>query len=167
MQKLLISLFCILLSTLTAHSEDAWKEYTNKRFGFLLRYPGTLLASREPDNGGGREFHTADKEFSVTALGHFLMADDGDSLEKRWKDELKSLGDTVTYKKKAATWYVISGVTKDGTEYYHKLYTKEGNWTAFRITYPHARNKKYDPWVAKIEKSFIPFLEGDFDRIQR
>lgn len=167
MSKILITLLCALLSTVSVRSEDAWKEYANGRFGFLLRYPGTLLASREPDNGGGREFHTPDKEFSVVAVGHFLISDIGDSLEKRWQDDLKSLGETITYKKKTATWYVVSGVTKEGTEYYHKFHAKESNWSGFRITYPRTKNKKYDPWVTRIEKSFVPFLEGDYDRIQK
>lgn len=116
MPKIFITLLCALFSTVAARSADSWKEYTNGRFGFLLRYPGTLLASREPDSGDGREFHTPDKEFSVVALGHFLISDAGDSLEKRWQDDLKSLGDTITYKKKTATWYVVSGVAKNGTE---------------------------------------------------
>jgi len=167
MHKTIVTLPAFILVSVLAHGEDAaWKEYVNKRFGFSLRYPATLIASRAPENGAGREFHTADKEFSVLAAGHFLHVDEGDSLDKRWQGELDSLGDTITYKKKTDTWYVISGVTKDGTEYYHKLYTKGGNWAAFNITYPHAKNKQYDPWVQRIEKSFVPFLKGEFDRIE-
>ncbi len=143
-----------------------WKKYPNARFGFVLTYPGELIAGPLPANGGGREFHTADGEFSVLANGHFLMADDGDSLEKRWKDELKECGDSVTYKKKVATWYVVSGVGKNGVEYYVKFFVKGSNWAEFRITYPHAKNKKYDLWVAEIEKTFVPFREGDFDRLK-
>jgi hypothetical protein len=168
MPKTIVTLLTIVFVTLAAHGGDVpWKEYVNKRFGFSLRYPGILVASREPDDGGGREFHTTDKEFSVAALGHFLRTvDEDDSLQKRWQDELNSLGNTISFKKKADEWYVISGVTKDGIEYYHKLYVKGGNWAAFQITYPHAKNKKYDPWVERIEKSFVPFLKGEFDRTE-
>ena len=147
-------------------AEPKWKKYPNERFGFVLTYPGMLVASPLPTNGGGREFHTADGEFSVMAQGHFLMLDDGDSLEKRWKAELKDAGGTVTYKKKAATWYVVSGIGKNGVEFYVKFFVKESNWAEFRITYPHAKNKKYDPWVAQIERTFVPFREGDFDRLK-
>ena len=145
--------------------DEAWKDYTNARFGFRLRYPAELKASRAPDNGGGREFHTADKEFSVAASAHFLQREDGDSLERRWLDALKAFGRSITYKKKAASWYVVSGVTKDGIAYYHKTHVKDGNWASFDITYPHAKEKTYSPWVTRIEKGFVPFLDGDYDRI--
>jgi hypothetical protein len=173
MQKIIVTLLAFVLVTVRAHGEDTpWKEYVNRRFGFSLRYPATLTASPAPENGAGREFHTADKEFSILAEGHFLRVDEGDSLNKSWQDELDSLGDTITYKKKTNTWFVVSGVTKNGTEYYHKFYNKldskgkGGNWAGFSITYPHAKNKQYDPWVERIEKSFVPFLKGNFDRIQ-
>ena len=168
MHKTIVILLAFILVPVRAHCKDAlWKEYVNERFGFSLRYPATLIASRAPEDGAGREFHTTNKEFSVVAQGQFLgTGDEGDSLDKRWQDELDSLGDTITYKKKTETWYVISGVAKDGTEYYHKLYTKGGNWAAFNITYPHAKNKQYSPWVERIEKSFIPFLKGEFDRVE-
>jgi hypothetical protein len=167
MHKTIAILLACIVFAVRAHGKDApWKEYVNERFGFSLRYPATLTAGRTPENGAGLEFHTADKEFSLLAEGGFLHVDEGDSLNKRWQDELDSLGDTITYKKKTDTWYVISGLTKDGTEYYHKLYTKGGNLAAFNITYPHAKNKLYDPWVERIEKSFVPFLKGDFDRAE-
>jgi hypothetical protein len=145
--------------------EGGWKKYTNARFGFSVEYPPTLQASREPDNGAGREFHTANKEFSLTAHAHFIgVADEKESIDTLWSDALKELGSTITYKKKTATWYVVSGVTKEGTEYYHKLHTEGKNMAEIRISYPHAKNAKYDPWVERISKSFIPFLRGDYDR---
>jgi hypothetical protein len=163
--RILLPILCLLLGTAAARCEEEWKDYTNARFGFRLSYPATLKPSRAPENGDGREFHTPNKEFSIAAFAHFLLKEDGDSLEKRWQEELKDLGKTITYKKKAAMWYVVSGVAKDGTEYYHKTYVKDGNWCSFHITYPHSKNKHYDPWVAKIENAFVPFLEGDYDRI--
>jgi hypothetical protein len=146
-------------------TEPSWKEYDNARFGFVLKYPGSLVASREAENGDGREFHSRDREFSVSAVAHFFVPDTGDSFDARWKEELETPDVTITYKKKADTWYVVSGVAKDGTEYYHKLYIKGSSWAGFHITYPHAKHQKYDSWVARIEKSFIPFREGDYDRL--
>lgn len=161
-----LSIFILssLLLTVQAADTDS-RKYANARFGFVLTCPKELVAGKEPANGAGREFHTSDGEFSVLAQGHFLRKDEGDTFDKRWADELKELGDTVTYKKKAATWFVVSGVTKNGVEFYRKFYAKGSNWVALEITYPHAQNKKYDPWVSKIEKSFVPFREGDFDRL--
>ena len=41
-----------------ALGETAWKEYVNARFGFKMSYPASLVASRDPENGDGREYHT-------------------------------------------------------------------------------------------------------------
>jgi len=162
---LLLPLVLLLLPT-ALRAEPATRKYANARFGFVVNYPTGLVAGPEPANGAGREFHTKDGEFSVLAQAHFLSVDDGDSLEKRWQQELKESGDTVTFKKKAAGWYVVSGVGKNGVEYYTKFFVKGSNWVEIRITYPHAKNKKYDAWVTQIERAFVPFREGDFDRLQ-
>lgn len=53
-----------------------------------------------------------------------------------------------------------------GPSYYHKLYAKGGNWVELAMTYPHAKNNKYDKWVAEIAKRFIPFRAGDYDRVE-
>ena len=162
--SILLSIVVLLLLAPARAEDESWKEYKNARFGFLLKYPPGLVASRAPDNGGGQEYHSQDKEFSVAAFAHFLV--DGDSLDQQWAGELKELGDTVTYKKKTGDWYVISGVARDGTEYYHKFFASGANFAGFQITYPHAKNKKYDPWVERIAKGFAPFLKGDYDRIK-
>ena len=161
-----VSLF-VLPSFMVRAQEQTWKKYTNARFGFVLMYPPVLVAGREPTNGGGREFHLPNKEFSVATSAHFFVPDSGDSFDKRWEEELQIPDVNITYKKKADNWYVVSGVAKDGTEFYHKLYRKGSNWAAFEITYPHAQNKKYDPWVTRIAKEFVPFLAGDYDRLEQ
>lgn len=163
--RILLSVL-VLVPLLAVAADSGWRDYANGRFGFVLSYPDSLVAGPEPTNGAGREFHSRDGEFSVAASAHFFTPDSGDSLDTRWKEELQVLDGTISYKRKTRTWYVVSGVARDGTEYYHKLYAKGSNWAGFEITYPHARNKKYDPWVSQIAKKFIPFREGDFDRIE-
>lgn len=157
----------LFFCAVSGRAEEAWKTYTNARFGFRLLYPASLVASREPDNGAGREFHSKNEEFSIAVSARFLQKDLGETLESQFAGELETLGKTITYKRKTADWYVVSGVAKDGTEFYHKVFAQGANYAAFHITYPHALNKQYDPWVARIEKGFVPFLPGDFDRIGR
>ena len=162
MSKSRLTLALLFLLPLVACAETAWKDYINPRFGFKLSYPASLALKPEPMNGQGREFFSKDHEFHLAAYGLFLI--DDDSLEKRWSEDLKELGSSITYKKKTASWYVVSGV-RDGQEFYHQTHVKDGNWVTFRITYPHAKAKQYDPWVEKIAKSFVPFLKGDYDRV--
>jgi hypothetical protein len=146
--------------------DTAWKKYANARFGFVLTYPSTLIASPEAMNGDGREFHNANREFSLAASGHFFVPGSGDSFEQRWQEELNTPDVSIVYKKKSANWYVVSGTTRSGTDYYHKLYRNGANWAAFQITYPHLKSQHYEAWVSRIEKSFIAFRGGNYDRIQ-
>jgi hypothetical protein len=164
--RIAIFLLFTLLFTPARAADSKWKKYENARFGFVLAYPDGLIAEPEAMNGDGREFRSADGEFSVSAVAHFFAPDSGDTFDKRWQEELDTPDVTITYKKKTLNWYVVSGVTKDGTEYYHKLYRNGANWAGFHITYPHTKNKKYDPWVEQIAKRFIPFRKGDFDRVE-
>jgi hypothetical protein len=157
--------FLLTLALGVQSAEQTWKKYKNARFGFLLVYPQSLVAGPEPINGGGREFHTPDREFSLAASAHFFAEDIRNTFEKSWIEELAMPDVTITYKAKADNWYVVSGVTRDGIEFYHRLYRKGGNWARFDVTYPRAKHKKYDLWVERIAKGFVPFLEGDFDRI--
>ncbi len=138
--------------------------YVNRRFGYKIKFPADLIAGRHPENGAGRSFSTPDKEFVVYTQAHFIQ-DERNSLDDYWNSEIEALKKTITYKKKGKSWYVISGVDVEGHEFYKKFSVKGGNCAEFTIEYPHAKNKKYDPWVEKIVKSFVPFVVGkDFDR---
>lgn len=149
----------LLSSVARSAATESWTSYLNERYGFCLNYPGELVPGKMSESGAGGEFHTPDGEFSVnTEASAFILNDE--SLDARWRSELQVLGKSVTYKQRAATWYVISGVTADGAEYYHKFYTRKRNWVAFWIHYPHAQAAKYEPWVTRIEKSFVPFRRG-------
>ncbi len=163
MMQVALLVCAVAFATTATAQELKWKKYTNERFGFVLSYPATLIASRQPDNGAGREFHTTDGAFSLSAQAHFLA---DNTLESNWNEELNTPVVTITYKRKAKDWYVVSGVTSEGTEYYHKFWVKGGNWVELAITYPHAQNAKYDKWVEQIAKRFVPFLDGDYDRTQ-
>ena len=162
------ALLCFLLLALPiaafadATGDTAWKDYVNARFGFKMSIPGSLVASRDPDNGDGREYHTKDNEFSVTGYGHYLV---DMTLNSLWEDDLKEYGSHITYKRKAANWYVVSGI-KDGKEFYRKVHTKGDSCAVLHFTYPQAKATQYDPWVEKIVKSFEPFLKVHYRTVK-
>jgi hypothetical protein len=150
------------LSVMTARGEEAWKTYINERWGFSLSYPSSLVAGPVPANGAGREFHSS--EVSLIAQGSFTQQDE--TLDSFWSKELSQRGDTITYRLRKANYYVISGVNANGYEFYHKVFFFSRRWIEFEITYPHARNNIYDPWVERIAKEFNPVLpdNGQYDR---
>jgi hypothetical protein len=157
------SLILLLFVAIQVQAQDAnWKTYVNERFGFSLTYPSSLIPTTpDPIDGAGREYHTADHEFSIGTAAHFLrLTDPNESLETNWRDELKDDKGLITYKRKGKSWYVVSGITTNGYVFYNKFYTQGKNWAAFQITYPKAQKVKYDPWVVRIEKTFVAFVKG-------
>lgn len=139
-----------------------WKSYTNNRFGFRLTYPPSLIGGRDPENGAGKSFTSADGEFEVNVQGHFIQ--EGQSLDSYYAENIAARKGTVSYSKKGRSWYVISGTNRKGFEYYEKFFVKDGNWVELHMVYPHSKASMYDSWVEGIEDYFVPFLEGDFDR---
>lgn len=137
--------------------------YINQRFGFKLVYPVDLRAGRQPDNGAGMTFTSSDGEFSVTAQGHFL---NDLTLDAMWAEEVSNAGSTVNYSLKRPSYFVVSG-TRNGQEYYRKVFARDGNWVRFDIVYPANQRSRWDPVVEQIARDFIPFLDGDFDRVTR
>ncbi len=150
--------FLLLTTGCASGAVVHWTKYTNDRFGFSMTIPAALIPSREPDNGDGREFHSVDREFSVTAYSHFFVLDD-ESLDTFWRDEIGEFAATAHYKRKTRHWFVISGV-KDGREYYHKCYSRGDQWVTLQVSYPPEKAGNYDPWVTRIEKEFLPFSPG-------
>lgn len=158
-------LFSLLISPLAARGSgetwqvpvtlagDGWMVYENPRFGFSLPVPPAMRSLRPPDNGDGQGFITPDGKVKLSAWGSFNIDHLGD-VEKRWQEELAEKGRTITYKRKTAGWFVISGVQENGTGFYFR-YTANGRHAAgWMITYPQSDEKKYAPWIERISKSY-------------
>lgn len=144
---------------------DGWMIYENERFGFAIPVPAGLLPTHPPANGDGQRFVSADEKATLVAYGSFNVEGNGD-LEARWKDDLAEAGRTITYKRKTEKWYVISGVMKDGTAFYHR-YTADSKYTAgWSLTYPQADEKKYSAWVERIAKGYDARLGKGFDTLE-
>jgi hypothetical protein len=148
---------CVTGASLARAEEEKWNACSTPKTQYVLQVPASLIHSTAP-TATGCSFQTPDGEFTVEAVVQPDAAEE-ETLDSRMQKEIDLLAGTVKYKKKGDTWFVLSGVTPDGTEYYRKLYTKGPQWVTLRITYPHAQNKKYDKWVTRMEKTFIPFAE--------
>lgn len=136
--------------------EEAWKTCSTPKTQFTLQIPASLIHSTAP-TATGCSFQTPDGEFTVEAVTQTEAAVEGETLESRMQKEVDLLSGTVAHKKRGDDWFVLSGVTADGTEYYRKLFTNGSQWVTLRITFPHAQHKKYERWAKQIDKNFVPF----------
>ena len=147
---------CACGSGFARDEEEAWNTCSTPKTQFVLQIPASLIHSTAP-TATGCSFQTPDGEFSVEAVAQPDCGKEGETLESRMQKEIDLLSGTVKHKKKGDTWFFLSGVTPDGTEYYRKLFIKDSQCVTLRVTYPQAQHKKYDQWVARIEKTFVPF----------
>lgn len=145
--------------------KDGWLHYTNGRFGCSLPIPPGMKALRPPDNGDGQAFASLDDKVRLTVSGHFNI-DHVSDLDKSWESELAEKDRTITYKRKAEGWYVISGVNKDGTGFYEKYAANAKYFARWTITYPQADEKRYAPWIERMAKEFDPALGKGADTIE-
>ncbi|PYM04050.1 MAG: hypothetical protein DMF13_02315 [Verrucomicrobia bacterium] len=138
------------------NEEEAWSTCSTPITRFVLQIPASLIHSTAP-TATGCSFQTPDGEFNVEAVVQLDSGKENETLESRMQKEIDLLPGTVKHKKKGDSWFLLSGVTPDGTEYYRKLFIKDSQCVTLRVTYPQAQHKKYDQWVARIEKTFVPF----------
>jgi hypothetical protein len=144
------------LCVISRSEEELWKNCSTPKTDYVLQIPGSLVRSADPAVTGCT-YQTSDGEFTVEAVETETARDE--NLDSRMQKEISLLGDTVTDQKKGKNWFAVSGIAKDGTEYYRIHYTSGARWVTLRITYPRDQRKKYDKWVTRIDKEFVPFAK--------
>ena len=160
----LFSIFLIVVALGGVAFASDWKREVNRRWGFALTYPASLIPEPFPTDGAGRRYHSADNSVSLAVMGSHTHPEE--FLDNFWQKELSTRGETVTYKFKKDNYYVISGVNPNGYEFYHKVFFYPTYWLEFEITYPHAKHVVFDAWVERIAHDFVPVLpdNGQCDR---
>ena len=134
--------------------ERGWKLYQDNRYAF--RYPAGLVTTSH--SNGVVELHSLDREFRMRASAR--INSEKDTVESAWQQHLKEHGRSVTYKRRADGWFVVSGV-ENGKTYYRKQFVSPDRTAELVITYPKSRSSAYDPWVTEIEKSFVAYRVSD------
>ncbi len=145
--------------------KDGWQTYQNARFGMEIPVPPTLVPQRPPDNGGGQAFASPDGKVRLIVFGMFNV-DDLSSVEAAWKTALNESEQTITYKRKTETWFVVSGVTKKGLGFYERYDANAKYAAGWRLTYPQAEDEKYSAWVERIAKGYRANLGKGVDTLQ-
>jgi hypothetical protein len=150
-----IFLIAVLLSSPAFAAE--WTIYSNPRFGASIDVPpGFVNDVPKPENGDGLTFHSADGKAALLVWGNNLVdgdfAADGKSRLQSEKDD----GWDVSYQKESGNeWKVFSGGKGDRIMYMRSIASCRGTQAVhFRIEYPEALKKDYDPVVKRLSKSF-------------
>jgi hypothetical protein len=133
---------------------QAWRTYTNPRFGTTIEYPDTLRPNRPPDNGAGQSFAGADRAVFSVWGSHNSLDHDLKGLEQFMRDEMTP-GQRVTYDARGGNWFVLAGEHDANTFYERYLISHGGRIVnGFTMEYPSSLKAPYDPIVTRMSKSF-------------
>jgi hypothetical protein len=134
-------------------------KYCNNRFDFCINYPKRLLTQEtESENGDGTDFSNNRNEFVLTVFGRNNLDPNGETLSLRRQfdsdiTELRTKGDTISYKRLSSTFYIVSGKRK-GKIFYQKTISKKDAFAFAILEYSVNERSIYDPVAQGIFSSF-------------
>jgi hypothetical protein len=143
-------------------SSERYQRYCNERFAFCLDYPRTLK-KQFSQNGDGLTLNISGKpranqanDFEVVVYG--VPHGNSEVTPHTVKDTMYSAKqdiDDLTYQKKRANWFAVSGYVDSGeTIVYEKTYVGRQNANTLSFRYPKKDKKLYDKVVNHMVASF-------------
>jgi hypothetical protein len=129
-----------------------YERYHNSRFNYSLLYPTNILVKQQaPENDDGRTFNSPDRRIIMKVFGSHNAFNK--TIQNLYSEELNQPNQSVTYKRLADNWFVISGY-ENNRVFYNKTMLHEGNVLTLSIHYDKSLQSKFDPIVAAISRSF-------------
>jgi hypothetical protein len=149
--------FALLAFALPAQAAENWTSYENGRFGYSVDHPDIFDAVKEPDNGDGAEFESADGEYALTVWGGYnILEDDGNSLLEKCYDRVAHI--VPDSEKSGQGFYSIEYSDdggKDGVEHiFHEYGVVNADTQAgFILKYPKEEEKRFAEIKKRMETS--------------
>jgi hypothetical protein len=140
-----------------------WTVFSHPGFGFELPVPpGAKALSLRTEPATEARFISEDGDFTITASGGVFTDYPPRVMEAEWTRAQSLPGRYINYQRKTASWFVVSGVERNRTEFYQKLIIRGHQIATFTLTYPHSRVADFDSWVSAIEDRFsvVPVKGG-------
>jgi hypothetical protein len=133
-----------------------YKAYLNARFGYWVEYPDIFETQKEPDNGDGVVFESADGEYTLTVWGgHNIFGQDGEALLLECYDRVAHI--VPDSERSGPGFYSIAYEGGgDGVEYIFHEYgiVNEDLTAAFILKYPKDEEERFAPIKEYMEASF-------------
>jgi hypothetical protein len=154
-----LALLLFSVGAVSAQDEaDAWRKYTNDRFGLSLLLPSRVFTfEKQSDSGDGSVFVSKDGEARLL-IG--ALENSAAQTPRSYQEYIarQSYADyTITYRQGGDSWFVLSGEGHGKTFYEKVMFSCSGKLiNSFAMIYPTEQRKTFDPIVEKIEDSFRP-----------
>ena len=151
------ALWLAISAAYAANAETPYKVYLNARFGYSVEYPDIFDTQREPDNGDGITFESADGEYSLAiGGGHNVLEWDGEALLNMCKERVAHIvdGSERTGKGFYSIAYSDDG-GQDGVEHiFHEYGIVNADLTvSFVLKYPKEEEERFTEIKKRLEAS--------------
>lgn len=143
-------------------ANHGYVRYTNVRFGFSFAYPADVFSAPEPPpvNNDGAVFKTPDGRALVGGAASFNAL--FETIDSLWKEAMEEAGEkNVTYRRRAASWFVISGTDPTGRVFYRRTELRKDIIFSLWFEYREADKKRFDPIVESMVKLYRVTADGD------
>jgi hypothetical protein len=147
------------------YAEPEYETYVNDRFGYSVNYPDIFDRSREPDNGDGVEFASADGEYGLTIWGGYnVLGQDGYALLEECYERVTHIvpESAMSASRHYGVEYSDDG-GKDGVGHIFHEYgiVNEEMKAGFTLKYPKAEEKRFELIKIVMENSLrLPKSDG-------
>ena len=142
----------------SAASAQAWRTYSNPRYGFSLQYPGNIFAVERTTEAGDGQLFIA-KNGDARLLVGTLTNDTGFTSRsyQTYVAQNSYTGYRISYRRLGGSWFALSG-EGNGKIFYEKvMFSCDGRRiNSFAVIYPSDQRNVFDPIVERVEDSFRP-----------
>lgn len=131
-----------------------WRTYVNARFGYSLCYPADLLRpQRESDNGDGRVFLGSDGT-ELRVWGQYNVLENSlAEIIREDETRLAADGSRITYRAMRASWYVLSGRSRDKV-FYLRRHLSGDRSAGFELQYRANAAGLWNPVAMRLSRCF-------------
>jgi len=132
-----------------------WQTYRDPAQHFSGCYPADVFTTQDPPQAGEPENFSAPDGARVTMYATADQAGETLAAEMQDQEANEFSGGKPVFQMVRHGFYLFVGFT-GGTEVYEKAILSGGTFKTFRITYPRALQRRYDPVAKRMASCFLP-----------
>ena len=146
----------LAVSAVAGIAQEGGGTYRNVRHGFTLKYPAAQFIALPVATEDGRQFVSTDGKARLLA-GTVANVDNRNL--KSYRDFLiheTYAGADITYAPVRDTWFVLSGIRKDGTLFYQRVNFLCGGRSinSWAMLFPAADKPMYQPVIDDVHRNY-------------